>query len=210
MKNAKTKKREMLDMIMKETILTASAETLQKHGIAGFTMDRVAADANIAKGTVYLYFKNKNELIIQLVEKIRQPMIKYVIEIKESNMPVEDKFEKIFYRLLSDVESNLLFVRILFRAVELDEQLRIFLRKDDQSTIKKFEEILLTGIKNKEISVNNPGYAAKTIFAAMIYMVRERGEGYTKFMPVEKEVESFIGLLKYGFTCRKEAKKIGK
>ncbi|HPN31587.1 MAG TPA: hypothetical protein PKY81_11570 [bacterium] len=50
-------------------------------------------------------------------------------------------------------------------------------------------------------------------------MIRERGEGYFRFMPVKKEVESFIKLLKYGFEIRsgleirksdKEAEKIEK
>lgn len=212
MKNKKTKKKEMLDLIMKDSILTAAADTLQKYGAGGFTMEKAAADANIAKGTIYLYFKNKSELLKQLIEKIKKPMCKYMIEIKESGAPVKEKFEKIFFHLLSGIEGNLAFVRVLLRAAELDEELKKLLRKDDLITIGIFEEILKEGVRNKEISLSNPAYAAKIIFASLMYMMRERGEGYSKFMPVKKEVDSFIGLLKYGFENRKskEDKKIEK
>ncbi|HPG30423.1 MAG TPA: TetR/AcrR family transcriptional regulator [bacterium] len=168
MKNNKTKKKETLDLIMKESILSAAADALLKYGAGGFTMERVATVANIAKGTVYLYFKSKNDLLKHLIEKMKKPIWNHIIEVKESGAPVKEKFEKILFHLLSGIESNLVFARILLRAAELDEELKKNMRKDDQSTIRIFEEILKEGVRSKEIYLSNPAYAAKIIFASMI------------------------------------------
>jgi len=193
---AKNQKKEMLDSIMKESILNAAIETLQKFGAKGMTMDKVALDAKIAKGTVYLYFKDKDELLKELVNKIKEPIIKEMILIKESKLPVAEKIEKIFFYMLNDIEQKLSFVKVLMRAIDAREQLKAFLRKDDEASIEIFAEILKDGIKNGEIIMDNPDYAAKIIFACLMFMIRERAEGSGKFMPVKKEKNNLLGHVK--------------
>ncbi len=208
--NNKTNKKKMLNLLMRDSILTAASEILQKSGPAGLTMEKVAAAAKIAKGTVYLYFKSKDDLLKEFVKKIKEPIMSEMIEIKMSDLHVSEKFEKIFLSLLRNIEKKLIFVRVLMRTLDMRENLKAFLRKDDENTIKLFEEILKEGIKKNEIIIDNPKYAAKIIFACLIFMIRERGEGFTKFMPVKKEVESFMQILNYGFKNRKEAEKVEK
>lgn len=43
-------------------ILDAAERVFQAKGIAQTTMDEIARDAELAKGTIYLYYKNKDEL----------------------------------------------------------------------------------------------------------------------------------------------------
>jgi AcrR family transcriptional regulator len=47
-----------------EAILDAARAVFSRHGFDATTVDAVAAEAGIAKGTVYLYFKSKDELYI--------------------------------------------------------------------------------------------------------------------------------------------------
>ena len=48
-------------------ILRAANELILQHGYRRTSMDEVARKAGMAKGTVYLYFKNKHDLLIQLI-----------------------------------------------------------------------------------------------------------------------------------------------
>jgi TetR/AcrR family transcriptional regulator len=53
-------------------ILEAAHRIVGRFGYAGTTIDRVANEARIAKGTIYLHFPNKEELLHSaLVEGIR-------------------------------------------------------------------------------------------------------------------------------------------
>ena len=198
MKSLKNKKKEIADLFVKESILNAAIEILQKEGAKALTMDKVAAGAKLAKGTMYLHFKNKEELIKELVIKIKKPMFDEFLKIKKMDIQVAEKIEKIFFYMLENIENNLSFVRVVIQAVDSCDNLKAFIRKDDEDAIKLFAEILKAGKKNDEIIVDNPDYAAKMIFACLIYMIRERGEGHGDFMPVKKEVELFMRVFNLG------------
>jgi AcrR family transcriptional regulator len=52
----------------RERILLAAWETIRKYGYDKTTVSDIAAGAGIAKGTVYLYFRSKEEIMLALVE----------------------------------------------------------------------------------------------------------------------------------------------
>ncbi len=53
-------------------ILEAARRVIGRHGFDGTTIDRVAEEARIAKGTIYLYFGNKDDLLhAAVVEGLR-------------------------------------------------------------------------------------------------------------------------------------------
>ncbi|WGV23217.1 TetR/AcrR family transcriptional regulator [Halotia branconii] len=61
-----------LDTAKKEAILNAAKQRLRKYGIQKTTMQEIAKDAGIAVGTLYLYFKNKDEILIATAENYAQ------------------------------------------------------------------------------------------------------------------------------------------
>jgi AcrR family transcriptional regulator len=55
--------------IRKQQILLAAEIVLRKDGIQNFTIDQVIVHAQIAKGTVYKYYKTKDKLLAELAIK---------------------------------------------------------------------------------------------------------------------------------------------
>jgi AcrR family transcriptional regulator len=55
-----------------QQILDAAFHEFGEHGLAGARLDDIARRANVAKGTIYLYFPNKEELFREMV---RQSMV---------------------------------------------------------------------------------------------------------------------------------------
>jgi AcrR family transcriptional regulator len=47
-------------------ILDAAERVFLKHGLAAATMDQIAQEAEVSKGTLYLYFKGKDELYLTI------------------------------------------------------------------------------------------------------------------------------------------------
>jgi AcrR family transcriptional regulator len=56
----------------KYQILDAAEHVFASKGMSGARMDDIAEQTQLSKGTLYLYFKNKNELIIALMDRIFQ------------------------------------------------------------------------------------------------------------------------------------------
>ncbi len=57
-----------LDEAKREAILNAAKRRLNQYGVKKTTMQEIAEDVGIAVGTLYLYFKNKNEILIATAE----------------------------------------------------------------------------------------------------------------------------------------------
>jgi AcrR family transcriptional regulator len=55
-----------------EIIFKASLKLIRKEGIAGVTMSKLAAKAGMATGTLYIYFRSKEELLRKLYERLNQ------------------------------------------------------------------------------------------------------------------------------------------
>lgn len=55
-----------------ERIYNASLELISENGMAGLVMSKLAKKAGLATGTLYIYFKNKEELLHQLYLKLRK------------------------------------------------------------------------------------------------------------------------------------------
>src|SRR5438067_10251616 len=51
-------------------ILAAALEVFGEHGLAGARLDDIAKRAGLSKGTIYLYFPNKEELFREMVRDI--------------------------------------------------------------------------------------------------------------------------------------------
>ncbi len=61
-----------------ELILQASEEVLLEKGYQDTSMDEIAARVGIAKGTLYLHFAGKEDLVIALVEREMQAFLKVI------------------------------------------------------------------------------------------------------------------------------------
>jgi len=73
-------------------ILTAARRVIAAHGFQGATIDRVAEEARIAKGTVYLYFNNKDDLLQAAME---EGLISFDKQIRAEVAHVADPLEKL-------------------------------------------------------------------------------------------------------------------
>ena len=50
----------------RQTILEAAASVFAKHGLESATIEMVARKAEVAVGTIYLYFSSRDDLFLQL------------------------------------------------------------------------------------------------------------------------------------------------
>ncbi|MDR3706994.1 MAG: helix-turn-helix domain containing protein [Capsulimonadaceae bacterium] len=60
---------------LKQAILDAAENRLWRHGIRKMTIDDIAADAGVGKGTVYLYFDSKEAIACALVAKYKEAVL---------------------------------------------------------------------------------------------------------------------------------------
>jgi AcrR family transcriptional regulator len=79
----------------RETILAAAAQVFAEHGVDGATIEMVARQAEIAVGTIYLYFFSRDDLFVSLMaERIGGLRARY-LEIRARDLKPLDELRTI-------------------------------------------------------------------------------------------------------------------
>ena len=74
----------------RESILSAAESVMTTYGIHGLNIDLIANETQLAKGTIYLYFKSKEEILSVLSIKARKLLYKEFQKIEKSDIsPIE-------------------------------------------------------------------------------------------------------------------------
>jgi AcrR family transcriptional regulator len=72
----------------REAILAAALEEFSARGFAATRLDDVAQRAGVAKGTIYLYFRDKESLFQELVRSMLGPMVGAIEAAPLADLPV--------------------------------------------------------------------------------------------------------------------------
>jgi AcrR family transcriptional regulator len=79
----------------RDAILAAALEEFAARGFAAARLDDVARSAGVAKGTIYLYFRDKESLFQELVRTMLSPLVGVIEAAPAADMPVRAVAETI-------------------------------------------------------------------------------------------------------------------
>jgi AcrR family transcriptional regulator len=79
----------------RDAILAAALDEFAASGFAATRLDDVARRAGVAKGTIYLYFRDKESLFQELVRTMLSPMVGAIETERLADRPVRDVAEMI-------------------------------------------------------------------------------------------------------------------
>ena len=91
--------REARSAARRETILAAALDEFSARGFEGARLDDVAKRAGVAKGTIYLYFRDKETLFQELVRAMLAPVIEGIEAMDTADVPASvlgERFVELF------------------------------------------------------------------------------------------------------------------
>ncbi|MBT2652888.1 MULTISPECIES: TetR/AcrR family transcriptional regulator [Oceanobacillus] len=151
----------------REHLLEAALECFSAKGYYASTVDDIVRYSNLSKGSVYNYFKSKEEIFIHLLKKKRQEMVEdLTIKLAKINSPLE----KLKFWIREDIPFSLekkKFMRIhvefwLYSTDSPEVQHILVERFDDMFGLTK--EIIEQGQKTGEIKQDIDAEAAASMF----------------------------------------------
>lgn len=105
--------------LRRQKIADAARELFTDFGYKSVSMEQIAQKSNIAKGTVYLYFKDKDDLFFHLVKEQLGEIKKYVESVEAKNLSLFDELHQVVYNLLMLRTRQKFVYRIACEAREL-------------------------------------------------------------------------------------------
>jgi AcrR family transcriptional regulator len=99
----------------RQQIMVAAKRVFSDKGFSGATMEDIAREAELSAGTIYLYFKNKDELCASLTLRILQYLVMRVEHVSnEKGLNSEQKIESLKNALYDVYEFDPLILRNMF------------------------------------------------------------------------------------------------
>src|SRR6266545_4495252 len=178
-----------------EEIVAAALDVFVERGFAAATLDDVARRAGVTKGTIYLYFENKEALFKAVVRETIVPVIAAGEALVQSfTGSARDLFEKLvreYWRLVG--ETNLAGVPKLMMAEagNFPELGRFYYQEVAVRGQRLMASVLERGIKAGEFRRVDVAVASKLAMAPLMHAVIAR-RAFASCMPEGFDVGSYL------------------
>jgi AcrR family transcriptional regulator len=153
---------------VREAILDATDRLLARFGYRKMTVEDIAQEARIGKGSVYLHFASKEEVVLSHVDRIVDRLKLQLWEIARSNAPAADRLKRmLILRVLYRFDSIQHYTQSLndllaaLRPGLLSRRARYF---DQEAEI--FAEVLIDGRRLHEFEFPDPMQTAHALLQA--------------------------------------------
>ncbi len=154
-------------------ILDAALMLFVERGFAATKLDDVARKAGLSKGSVYLYFENKETLFRAVVREMVLPEIKRVEQqVDRYRGPAQELVRKLVYQWWSMVgESRLSGVPKLLvsEASNFPELARFFVDQVIRRVRRVFVRVLQQGIDRGEFRECDVNHAVRVLIAPLVF-----------------------------------------
>jgi AcrR family transcriptional regulator len=117
----------------KYQILNAAEQAFTKKGLDQTRMDDIAEETGLSKGTLYLYFKSKDELIIAILDRIFEGVFKQLDARKDNNLSAAEAISQFTEEAIRDYKMMLRLMPIAYEFLAL-----AFRNKTVQKALKQY------------------------------------------------------------------------
>lgn len=147
--------------VRREQILDAAARVLVAKGLAEATIADVAADAGIAKGTVYLYFESKAQLLTGLQARYNGDLALRTARLVEGRGDRLARLDAFLSELVDYHESQFALHHVLFHEAALSEP------ESTGPLVALFKRFVEDGVASGEFSSDDPEFSAVFLLSGL-------------------------------------------
>ena len=186
-----------------QQILAAAVNAFVQLGMANTRLDDIAREAGLSKGTIYLYFKSKEELIFAILDAFLSRELAYANELLAVDLPITEKINKLADLIVADMAEikpmTPLYMEFIAQAAR-DESVREILQKPFREFLDVFSALVEQGIATgelKPLNVKEVALTMATLLDGAIFLWVYDPE----FVDLEQQMKASLQLLLGGLTA---------
>lgn len=211
MKKAAQERKEKIQAEFKNQMLQAAEKVIIRRGYRAATMDEIAREAEFSKASLYKYFRNKGEILLEIILQYIEEIRARMAEIQHSSLEPEEKLKQMIQAIL-EIQSR---KENISRMFILDKNLRDFMHRlftqdnrDFQQALKIFKskreeisragcQVIKEGIEKGKFIKTSPETIIKYV-EAMVAGLHHTRYWETKRLSPEEETEQMFRFLMDG------------
>jgi len=194
----------------REQIRKAALAVFSRRGFHETTVAEIAEEAGIAKGTIYLYFKNKNDLLLDLVRRNHEEIEAEVALILEQERTPGEQIRAVVRQMLKYRREKFEVHRVLFtQYLRADDAQDPVIREMKQAMEKRVQmvmDIYREGVRQKEFRDLDPLFAVEML-SGMFHQFLLRDLSKPGGCPPEEQGDQILDLFFHGVLMPSEKTK---
>ncbi|WP_297425933.1 TetR/AcrR family transcriptional regulator [Clostridium sp.] len=150
-KNDFTKKKKQLK---EKELLSAAYNLFLKNGIEKTSIDDIAKNAGVAKGTFYLYFSDKYDILNKLILQKSNEIIREGLA-KTNSSGIEDfKDRTLFFidYIINYLKNNVSLLKLINKNISWGLYRKAIMKPETYDNVKKVLDIFIKNLTNEGIS----------------------------------------------------------
>lgn len=200
-------KEEVVQAFRIQSIQEATLRVISRKGMAAATMQEIAEEAGVAKGTIYLYFRDRDELVEKTFDAAMAQLMVEVDRAMEKDTPFDQKIRDIMAAKLAFFSAHREFVRLYLTAKmpesipERQRQKRKNCHPQYRARIDRFAVVLRQAMERGDIRTLDPNRLAMFVIEGSTAIILERLMEESS-PPEEADVDLIVGLILDGVRKR--------
>ncbi|HEY2830077.1 MAG TPA: helix-turn-helix domain-containing protein [Thermoanaerobaculia bacterium] len=160
-------KADVVEEFRKESICDAAMRVVARKGMKSVTVQDIADEAGVAKGTVYIYFQSRDEILARTMEGATEKLVeKLAIACRECRS-FRDMMERRVRTQLQHFEENRDFFRLYLAMAEPFGERRLKQHPTYLTYLKQLETIIGEAIERGDVRDADVGRLAISIAAVV-------------------------------------------
>ncbi|SIS49007.1 TetR/AcrR family transcriptional regulator [Salimicrobium flavidum] len=136
---------------MKSKIIETSISLFGQRGFKETSIQDIVDQLGLTKGTFYYYFKNKEEVLVQIHERFIDDLLEQQNHIMESTLTEKEKMHELVTMMIRNIRTSVNSAMIFFREMRhLNEEKLSYVRKKRDLFQKNIEKLVQNGIDREE------------------------------------------------------------
>jgi len=187
---------------IRDTILEVAAKRFIHYGYHKTTVEEIARDADIGKGSIYLHFKSKEEILLELVRLFRTELMDKWIGIQKSRQTPERKLYNLLKTRLNYVMDKKTSIfsfsvkpeRLLHKIVGVAEESK-------PQYLAILESVLSEGERKGVFHMEDRSEVATTLYETVSNIIFRTN--FRQDFPYESHFESVFSFISQGLLRKK-------
>lgn len=184
---------------------------IARKGMSAATMQEIAQEAGVAKGTIYLYFRDRDELVERTLDTAITQLHARVDAALALELPFEEKLRGVVRAQMEFFRENAEFFRLYMTLRTPDgnphhhrRQKRAWCSPQYQTRLRMFADVLAEAMRRGEVRKMDPYRLALFLTEATIAIILERLT--EKEAPAEDEdIDMIVGIALDGIRKQKRS-----
>src|SRR5579885_882724 len=180
--------------VLRGRIMAAARRRYEKFGYRGASIAAIARDAGIAAGTVYLYFRNKEQILVALFDQSNSRWMAEARRAADHPGTAEERLMRVAQASIEHYQRDELLYAVIRRDIKmilapLGEEFR---DKVLRHSVALMAEIIRDGVRAGEFRPLDPEKTAFVLWTAADALFVQQHYRYEEILPV------FIGIVRDG------------